>query len=370
MRIVIIGGFARSLINFRGLLLAELVEAGHEVLACAGNNDDAISAELRDMGITYYPLGLNRTGLNPVEDVAFLFRLTRFLREKKPDIVIGYTIKPVIYGSIAAFLAGIPKSYSMTQGLGYTFVNKTWKQRFLNRLVRVMYRIAMACNERVFFENSDDRDLFVQLGIVPAEKTVVINGVGVDLERFPLRELVIQPITFLLIARLIREKGVAEFAEAARIVKTKYPHAVFKLLGRFDSNPSAIPKANVERWQQEGIIEYLGVSNDVPSVIASTSVAVLPSYYREGTPVSLMEAMAMGRPIITTDMPGCRETVQHGENGFLIPPENTTALAEAMEAFVVKPEIITTMGQRSREIAIEKFDRRKINAIIREAIGL
>ena len=259
---------------------------------------------------------------------------------------------------------------SLMSGLGYSFLGGSVKQRIVSRLARFLYRLALPHNRSVFFQNPDDRELFIKLGLIrDHNQAVLINGSGVDLDQFKEAPLSIDSHVFLLIGRLIKDKGIIEYVEAARNLKQRFPQARFQLLGRYESNPSAIKRQQVELWQRDGVIEYLGATMDVGPFLASANVFVLPSY-REGTPLAVLEAMATGRPIITTDVPGCRQTVRNGENGFLVPAKDAAALAEAMERFILSPHLIPRMGRRSREIAVEKFDVIKVNAVILKTMGL
>jgi len=359
------------LINIRGPLLRALVAAGHEVLACAPEKNEEIAETLRSFGTSYHSVQLERTRMNPLQDARFVLSYTRFLREKRPEVFFGYNIKPVVYGSLAARLAGVPHVFSLIPGLGYTFSRETRKQRLANVAARFLYRVTLRNNQAVFFQNPDDMKLFLKLKLLRDERQGVrINGSGVDLNLFAESPPNPQPPRFLLTARLIKEKGIAEYAEAARLLKRRHPHATFCVLGRFETHPSAIKVEQVEQWQREGIIEYLGATTNVRPYLVATSVFVLPSYYREGTPLTVLEAMSVGRPIVTTDMPGCRETVIHGENGFLLPIKDAPRIAEAMERFILEPDLIPKMGHRSREIAEERFDVNKVNAVILKTMGL
>lgn len=368
-RIAIISHYAPSLINFRGELIKTLTAAGHKVIALGP--EDGFGFELAALGAEYRQIILQRTGTNPLQDIATLFSLTKLLRELKPDVVLSYAVKPVIYGSLAAWLAGVPGVYSMITGLGYLFTGKTTKQKLLLRLVHPLYKAALSKNRVVFFQNPDDLGLFKALHLLPAnQQQIIINGSGVDIDYFAYSPAVTEPLSFLLMARLIWDKGIAEYVAAARNLKKRYPQVSFKLLGAYDSNPTAIRRSDVEKWENEGIIEYLGETRDVRPYLANASVFVLPSFYREGTPRSVLEAMSMGRPVITTDAPGCRETVQDGVNGFLVPVKDAVALEKAMERFILKPELIQDLGMASRKIAEEKYDVRKVNKVIIEAMGL
>lgn len=369
LRIVIVSNDAKLLINYRGEMIKAFVEQGHQVIALAP--EKGFEKELATIGAQYRSIPLQRTGINPLKDLYTLWVMVGVLKELKPEAVFSYTIKPVIYASLAARAAKIPKVYAMISGLGYVFVGGSLKQRILLRVVQFLYKQAMCNNSKIFFQNPDDREAFKALNILASEKqSVLINGSGVDIDRFAYVKPKTKPLVFLLIARLIWDKGIGEYVEAARLIKKRHPDVVFKILGPFDSNPAAISSEQMESWVEEGLIEYLGETNDVCPYIAASSVYVLPSFYREGTPRSVLEAMSMGRAVITTDAPGCRETVRHGENGFLVPVKDSRALAEAMERFILKPELIFDMGVKSREIAVEKYDVHKVNRVIMQAMGL
>jgi len=237
-------------------------------------------------------------------------------------------------------------------------------------MIQPMYWVALRNNTKVFFQNPDDQELFTSMNLVSGcEQCVLINGSGVDIEYYRETPPVTERIVFLLIARLISDKGINEYVEAARRIKQDYPEVVFRLVGPFDSNPSAIPKKKIEKWHDEGVIEYLGKTRDVRPYIAESSVYVLPSY-REGTPRTVLEAMSMGRPIITSDAPGCRETVIEGKNGYLVRVKDVDGLVQALERFILNPKLISMMGKESRKIAVKKYDVRKVNATILETMGL
>lgn len=370
MKIIVFAGFAESLINFRGTLLAALVSGGHEVLAMAPGESPFVAEKLRTIGVEYHSLALERTGLNPIKDLRSYFLITAKLRELKPDVLLSYTIKPVIYGSLAARSAGVPRIFSMITGLGYSFMEGGFKQKLVNKIVSRLYRKGLAENEKVFFQNPDDLDFFCKQGFLGnCNKAILINGSGVDINHFVETPARCGELVFLLVGRLLRDKGIGEFIEAARMLKRKYPRAIFRIVGPIDSNPAAFKAAEIKVWHREGIVEYLGEIEDVRPVLSDCSVYVLPSY-REGMPRTVLEAMAMGRPIVTTDAPGCRETVVSGENGYLVPVKDAVALANAMERFLLEPDLIPKMGRRSREIAEERFDVRKVNDVIMRSMGL
>lgn len=370
MRVVVFGSFADSLVNFRGPLLRAMVERGHKVTAIAPAASSDLLAKLTEMGVEYRNVALSRTGLNPLSDLKTLFLLMGLFREVKPDVILSYTIKPVIYGSLAARLAGVPAIYSMITGLGYAFAAGNKDRKWVAQVAKFLYRFAIKTNKRVFFQNPDDRDFFVEAKILTyIDQAVLINGSGVDLQHFGFTPVADGMPSFLLIARLIKDKGIAEYAEAARLVKRRYPTAQFRLLGPLDSNPSAISLEQINAWESEGILTYLGEASDVRPALSGCSVYVLPSY-AEGTPRTVLEAMSMGRAVITTDAPGCRETVINGVNGFLVPVRDATALARAMFSFIEKPEMIASMGRAGRQIAVEKYDVHKVNSTILAATGL
>ncbi len=361
--LAIITSHAPSLAYFRGPLIRALHDKGIRVLALAPNYDDATRAAVKAWGGTPVNCPMSRTGMNPVRDAWDAWQLSRQLRRLAPDITLGYFIKPVIFGTLASWWAGVPRRFAMIEGLGFVFTPATgklsFKRRLLKYMVMMLYRVALARAQRVIFLNPDDMAELESAGLLTAGKAFRLGGIGVDLAEWPMTAPVAQPITFLLVARLLREKGIAEYAGAARIVKRQHPQARFILLGGLDDNPGAITRADVQRWVDEGLLEWHG-HVPVRSWLAQTSVYVLPSY-REGVPVSTQEAMAMGRPVITTDVPGCRETVVDGVNGFMVPARNAEALAQKMFVFIEKPELIESMGQASRSLAETLFDVHKIN---------
>lgn len=372
-KVCVVASYAPSLINFRGPLIRALAERGHEVTGCAPGLDETIQNGLQMLRASAYSLQMNRTGTNPLADIALMLSLVELFRRIQPDVVLSYTIKPVVYGTFAATLARVPRSFSLVTGLGYSFTRHDerfdLKQWAVNRIIQTLYRTALARNERVFFQNPDDRRLFADLKLVRAEKTIVTNGSGVDLAHYTRVPIKPGPTTFLLIARLLYSKGIREYVEAARLVKAQFPDARFQLLGPFDSNPAAISPTEIQTWHEAGIIEYLGATTDIRPFMAECSVYVLPSY-REGTPRTVLEAMAMGRPVITTDVPGCRQTIRHGENGLLVRPQDVQDLASAMIYFLRNTEKIHEMGEKSHALVVEKFDANQINVVLIEAMGL
>jgi glycosyltransferase involved in cell wall biosynthesis len=310
--------------------------------------------------------------MDPVHDLRSMWALRATFRSLDLDACLVYAGKAVIYGSMAARLAGIPSRAAMITGAGSGLVGGAgWKRRALASLLRTLYAVALRQTQIVFFQNPDDERLFVQARMVSrGQRRVRINGSGVDLTEFAATPLPEGPTTFLLIARLIREKGIVEYVDAARRLRSRGVDARFQILGSLDTNPTAITQAEVTAWQESGVVEYLGETDDVRPFIGGAHVCVLPSYYGEGVPRSLLEGLAMGRPIVTTDMPGCRETVVDGHNGYVVPARDPVALADAMMRLIDHPDQIVRMGTASRELAAERFDVRKVNQVILEAMGL
>lgn len=378
MKFLIIASSPLSVLNFRGKLLEAISDAGLEIHIAApnfSNNSDELT-KLSNLGYIVHNIPLQRTGTNPLSDINTLKSLYLIIRDIKPQYVLSYTIKPVIYGTLAAWLNTVPNRFALITGLGYTFQNveETGTRSKFQKIIHEMYRQALAKAHHVFFQNPDDLNLFRELNLIKNNKpTTVVNGSGIDLEKFKATPLPSNNsdnrITFLLIARLLADKGVREYVEAAKKIKAKYPFINFNLVGPIDSNPSAISKEELDGWVKFGNINYLGKLSDVRPAIAESSVFVLPSY-REGTPRTVLESMAIGRPIITTDAPGCRETVIDGINGFLVSIKSVDDLVNAMEKFILDPSLIETMGAASRKLAEEKFNVHKVNKVMLDKMGI
>ncbi len=369
MKIVICTNTSWNLVNFRSNLIRAFVKNGHEVLALSPY--DEYTLRLEELGCRHVPLDIDQQGTNVFRDMALTVKLFQILKKEGVDAYLGFTIKPNIFGSIAANLLGIPVINNIA-GLGIAFSKKT----LLSQLVRFLYRTSLKRSNLVFFQNEDDRQLFVESGLVRAELTDRLPGSGVDLNRF--RSLPLPPPTgptrFILVARMLWEKGVGDFVAAAALVKKQFPETEFCLLGFLDvQNPSAIPPQKVDEWVKEGWITYLGDTHDVRPILAQASCVVLPSYYREGVPRSLLEAAAMGRPIITTDSVGCREVVEDGKNGYLCKPRDPGDLAEKMTQYLsLSFDDRRKMGAESRNKAQIEFNeevviRRYLTAV--NAIG-
>ncbi|MEZ8062829.1 MULTISPECIES: glycosyltransferase family 4 protein [Vibrio] len=367
MNIVTLGALPSSLYNFRGELIKSLSN-NCQVVAMASVADEKEIELIEGLGCRYVDYPISRNGLNPVKDVRTFFFLSSFFRNESNDLILAYTIKPIIWGGLAARFANVPSFYAMVTGLGYAFQKGGFAKNSLNSLVKFLYRAALKKSKGVIFQNRDNMQVFIDEGIVPKDKCFLVNGSGVDLSHYKVSPLPPKP-HFLLIARLLGDKGIREYAKAAEIVKQQYPETVFELVGPKDPSPDGIKLDEVNKWVSSGAIEYSGATTDVRPFIENCSIYVLPSYH-EGMPRTVLEAMAMGRPILTTDVPGCRETVVDGENGWLVPKADAKALADKMIWFIENQEQWSVMGEKSHTMANEKFDVHKVNAEILKIMGL
>ncbi|MFQ3610113.1 MAG: glycosyltransferase family 4 protein [Fimbriimonadales bacterium] len=368
--VLLISPYSETIVSFRGALISDLIREGATVYVLAPDYTPPIRDAVERLGAIPLDYSLDRTGRTPLQDLRTLWELWRILRRLRPDIILPYNIKPVIYGTLAGKLVGVPKRIALIPGLGYAFMKQNSLQhRILTWAVCRLYRLSLRYAHQVIFFNLTDLNEFLSLRLVSPQQALLLNGTGVNLAEWSVAPPATTPPTFTLAARLLREKGVVEFAEAARRIKARYPTARFWLLGGLDTNPGALTRAEVEAWVKEGILEWFGRVEDVRPYFAQTSVYVLPSYYREGVPRSTQEALAMGRPVITTDAPGCRETVVEGVNGFMVPPRDVEALVRAMERFIREPELIVTMGCASRKLAEERFDVNQINREFLRVMG-
>jgi glycosyltransferase involved in cell wall biosynthesis len=367
-RLVIVGD--RDIAKFRGWLMRDLVSAGHEVLACAPNQP-GLPESIAATGAKFLPMSIDRTGTNPIRDLMGVIALSRLLRSLRAQVVLSHGTKANILAPLATRLVRGCRAYAMLEGLGYAFSPGSEFTRQMLRAVLVsLFRVAFRCCSGVFVLNDHDLQYVHTARLVGASQEVTkVNGTGIDLNEFSYSPPEASQPRFLLIARLLREKGILEYLEAARILRPLFPNAHFQLLGPLDTNPGAFDSDQVAAWQKEGLIEYLGEANDVRPILRSCTVYVLPSY-REGMPRTILEALAIGRPIVTTDVPGCQETVVDGFNGFLVPARNSSALAQAMQRFLDHPQLIYEMGKNSRTLAETRFDVRQVNATVMAAMGL
>lgn len=353
-KIILVANTAWSMFNFRSGLLQRLISEGYELTVIVP--EDEFSNRLRQIGCQVIDLSLSSKGTNPLKDIALLILLYRHYKIIKPDFIIHYTIKPNIYGSLAAKLAGI-QSLAVTTGLGYTFVHNN----LISIIARRLYKLAFNFPREVWFLNEDDRQVFLNSRLVTSDKAVLLYGEGIDLNYFkPLdNSLLDGKFKFLLISRMLWDKGIGEYVDAARLVKSKYPDVTFQLLGACGvANPSSIDRIKISEWEDEGVIEYLGTTSDVRPIIAQADCLVLPSY-REGIPRTLMEAAAMAKPLITTDSVGCRNVVVSGVTGFLCSVKDPISLAKCCEELItMSVNRRELMGQAGRALMAEVFDEK------------
>ncbi|MEA1230699.1 glycosyltransferase family 4 protein [Acinetobacter sp. IRS14] len=376
MQIVLIGTVASSFYGFRADLIRELYKKGHIVYAFTSEYTDTDLRKIKSLGAIPVTYDLNRGGLNPLADIKATYLLAKKIKEISPDLVFSYFTKPVIFGTLAAKWAKVTKIVGMLEGLGYTFTDQPEgllpKTKLIRNLQIFLYRIAFPYLDQLIFLNPDDPVDLLEKYNLHVKAVNILGGIGLNLENYPYRPISKLPVNlnFLFIGRLLKEKGIHDFIAAIKLVKHKYPNTTFTVLGAVDkSNLGALSEDEVSNLKQVGIIEYPGHVNNIQEWIVKSDVFVLPSY-REGVPRSTQEAMAIGRAVITTDVPGCRETVIDGVNGFIVPRWNPEKLAEKMIYFIEHPEKIQVMGEASHKIAIEKFDANKVNQKLMDILGL
>nr|AXL05126.1 undecaprenyl-phosphate alpha-N-acetylglucosaminyl 1-phosphate transferase [Aeromonas hydrophila] len=355
-KLAFVANTAWSMFNFRHGLLSRLIYDGYQLTIIAPR--DEFSDKLQKMGCAVVDLPMEAKGTNPLQELKLIYTLYRIYQQITPDFIIHYTIKPNVYGSFAAKIAGIP-SLAITTGLGYTFVN----DNFIAKIARQLYKMAFRYPKEVWFLNEDDRQAFLAYSLVRENKAKLLHGEGVNVSHF-------SPIpsasdnnstTFLLVARMLWDKGIGEYIEAARVIKSKYPKTHFQLLGACDvPNPSLISREQISIWESEGIVEYLGTTDDVRTVIANVDCVVLPSY-REGIPRTMLEAAAMAKPLIVSDAPGCKDVVINGKTGFLCKVKNRDSLAAAMELIINQStQEHVDMGVAGRNLVLQKFDEQVV----------
>lgn len=342
------------LYNFRKNLIKELLIAGHKVVAVAPRDD--YSARLEALGCEFVPIAMDNMGKSPLVEMMLIWRIRKLLKQFKPQVAFTFTIKCNIYTCLAA--KGLPISVNPNvSGLGTVFLSNG----FLNKIVRTLYSVAFKKADIIFFQNTNDENLFRSLNLAAPDQIQLLPGSGVDLSHFSAVKLPNnQQITFLMLARLLWDKGVGEYVEAAKITKQEFPNARFQLLGFLDvDNQSAVHKDSVDQWVNEGSLEYLGSTDDVRQFIKNADCVVLPSYYPEGTPRSLLESAAMARPIITTDMPGCRNVVNDGITGYLCKPRDAQDLANKIKLIInAGQQSRTEMGKSGRNMIEQKYDEK------------
>jgi glycosyltransferase involved in cell wall biosynthesis len=358
-RVLFVDNDVNSFYSYRIEMARATRDSGFDVhVACPpGKAVDILKRE----GFTFHPIPMTRSGLMPWKELGTIRTLYRLYRQVRPDLVHHLRLKPVLYGGLAAYAARVPAVVSLLTGLGYVFTAETGKARMIRKAVVASCKIAFRrSNQRVIFQNPDDRFVFVQNQILPAHKTVLIKGSGVDVKTWvPTPEPDGTPVV-LLAARMLRDKGIVEFVESARSLRATGVSARFVLVGETDpGNPTAISVDQLRQWADAGHVEWWGKRDNMQEVLAQSHVVCLPSL-REGVPKILIEAAACGRPIVATDAPGCREIVRHGENGLLVPVKNSAALADALRVMVQNPDVRHTMGRKGREIVVEEFSSERV----------
>jgi len=368
MKIIIISNTSRSLYNFRLGLIDTLRKKRIDIVLCAAY--DEYSTKLKERGHKLILIKLDRKGINPFKDLMLIKNFYRIFRKEKPDLTLHFSIKPNIYGAIAARLAGV-KCINTVTGLGYVFI----EENLLLEFVKILYKISFRFPENIFFQNIDNLNFFVNKNIISKNKAILVSGSGVNVKYFHpdfCKEFKRKNknLVFLFLGRLLWDKGIDQFVKASEIVRQKYPQTEFCLLGRIDKgNPNAVPEKVIRNWEKEKLIKYLGTTYDVRSFICKSDAVVLPSLHTEGLPRSLLEGMAMAKPIITTDIPGCREVAEDGKNGFLVRPKDYNALARGMIQLIeLSLKDREKLGSFGREKAVEKFDENNIINNYLEAI--
>ena len=358
MRFLLLSPKNRTVYNFRGNLVKDIIDKGFEVIVTGPDNTDI--EKICALGVFFREIPMNKNGTSIVSDIKYCINLVKLMKTEKPDVVLGYTVKPVVYGAIAAKIARVKNINCMITGGGYTFTATTVKAKILGLIVRLLYKVGLACANHVIFQNRDDFEEFAKRRLVKNDKCNIVHGSGVDMKRFRPEEFP-ETINFFMLSRLLKSKGVEEYLKAAEIVKGKYPDVKFTLLGKYETSmQDAVAKEEVEKLICKGVIERYDETSDVRPFYKKCSVYVLPSY-REGMPRTVLEAMAMGRPVITTNTNGCRETVEDGKNGYLVPVKSVKKLVEKMEEFIKHPELIPLFGQESYKLCCEKYDVNKVN---------
>lgn len=368
MKIAVMSSHTPSLFWFRMDMMKEFTRRGHEVIAIGNEPEDEWSEKFRENDIRYLSICVQRNGTNPLGDLKTYHSIKNILKAERPDKIFAYQAKTVIYGGIAAHKLKISGFYPLIAGVGSVFLSDGVKAKLIRKILVTEYRVGIKHATKVFFQNSDDVGVFCRYKIVDKNQVVMLNGSGVNLEKFNVFPLP-SAVAFLCISRLIRDKGVYEYLQAAKIVKEKYPATRFLLVGPYDTNPSALKPEELKPYTDTGIVEYFGEQSDVRPYLAQCSVFVLPSY-REGTPKTVLEAMACGRAVITTNAPGCKETVVDGKNGYLVKVKDVSMLAERMIELINHPEVVANMAEYGRKIVADKFDVIKVNNSICSVMDL
>jgi glycosyltransferase involved in cell wall biosynthesis len=367
-KIFIVCDSSRSLLDFRGKLI-EKMQIDNQVYVFTPRIDqESVRNRLKELNVITYESNLNGSNVSIMSDLQFIYALYKLIRKIKPDIFFPYTFKPVIYGSFLAKLCNVNLIAPMLTGLGYNFTDNPNSNKWVVKITRFLLKFSLQPNPRlnIIFQNKDDSQRLLDLKILNKKHQVyVVNGSGVDLTHYQYSKPSVSPITFLMVSRLINAKGIKEYYDAAKLIKQRFPQTVFKLIGPYDDNIDTISPQLYQAIASGETIKYVGQVDDVRPDIEQSSVMVLPSYYGEGVPRCVLEGMAMGRPVITSDSVGCRETINpepENANGFLIPIKNASALASKMTYFIEHSEDIVNYGNRGRIFAKEKFDVNLVNS--------
>lgn len=368
MKIAVLSSHTSSLFWFRMDMMKDFIKQGHTVIALGPDPEANWKSEFEVEGVHYKQLFVERNGINPFRDLRTYKELRQFMREERPDKIFAYQAKTVVYGSLAAKANGIKEVYPLIAGLGSIFRGNGLKNRIIKIVMKAEYKVACKASKKVFFQNNDDKNEFINNGLIDEDKIVIINGSGVNLNKFKSMPLPEAP-AFLFIGRLIKDKGIMEYLEACKRIKAEYPEIKCLLVGPYDSNPSALQPEELKPFIEQEVIEYFGEQSDVRPYIKQCSTYVLPSYH-EGTPKTVLEAMAMGRSIITSDAPGCRETVTDGDNGFLVAVKDIDGLINKMKTLIDNPTMSKLMAERSLKLAREKYDVDLVNISIMDTMGL
>lgn len=366
--IAVIASNTHSLLTFRLDMMKSFIVQGYNVVAAGDEPEDKWVEEFNKYGIKYRQIYVNRTGLNFIQDYKTVLSIRKFAEIEKPDKLFCFLAKTVAYTGIALRKNKTIEVYPLIAGLGSIFRATSLKTKLVRIIMAPLYKRTLKRSKAVIFQNKDDLQVLVDRKIVKKDKCQIVNGSGVNLEQFKVTPLP-DKTSFVMIGRLIKDKGLVEYLDACREIKKANPDVKCMLVGPFDTNPSAITKEELEERISDGSVEYVGKQDDVRPFIEKASVFVLPSHH-EGTPKTILESMAQGRAILTTDAPGCRETVVDGENGYLVPVYDVKALIEKMQYFIDSPEVVAKMGKRSREIVEDKYDVNKVNQSISKIMNL
>lgn len=364
--IVMIGNTSWGMFRFRGDLIKSFINHGYKVIVLAPHDEWSIRIEA--IGAKFIEVKVDRKGTNPFKDVVYALNLTRIILKTRADVVINYTIKPVLYGSLASWLARVPKRIAVTTGLGNTFSNNN----LINKITKILYKVLLKFSTEVWFLNTDDRKTFLENKLVRKNKIFLLPGEGIDVEYYSPIYSSENNFTFTLISRMLWDKGVGIFAESAKDLKLLHPHLNFVLVGPVDEgNPEGIPLSQLESWHKDGILKYIGAKDDIRPVLKETSCLVHPTYYKEGLPRILMEANAMGIPCITTNIPGCRDVIQHQYNGLLVMPNDTKSLTDSMKKFLnLSKDSRTEFAENGRKKMVNEFSSKIIKDIYFQRLKL